>query len=71
MSIPANAERAASPDAALMAYMSRTRCGCEDCLSDLLCDPMYWSDMCGLSFAEALHGARYHYDAESAEDAAP
>ena len=32
---------------------------------------MYWSDMCGLSFAEALHGARYHYDAESAEDAAP
>lgn len=71
MSVPANAERAASADAALMAYMSRTRCDCEDCLADLLCDIMHWADKCGLSFAEALHGARYHYGAESAEGDAP
>jgi hypothetical protein len=53
-----------------MAYMSRTRCDCEDCLADLLCDLMLWADKCGLSFAEALYRARNHYNAESAEDAA-
>ena len=47
MSVPANAERAASADAALMAYMSRTSCDCEDCLADLLCDLMHWADKCG------------------------
>jgi hypothetical protein len=30
MSFPAFAERAASTDAALMAYISRTRCDCEN-----------------------------------------
>ena len=38
MSASCNAERAASADAALLAYMSRTRCDCEDCLADLLCE---------------------------------
>jgi hypothetical protein len=71
VSVPANAERAASADAALMAFMSRTRCDCDDCLADLLSDLMHWADTCGLSFAEALYRARYHYAAESAEDAAP
>jgi hypothetical protein len=51
-----------------MAYMSRTRCDCEDCLADLLCDLMHWADKCGLSFAEALYRARCHYAAEAAEE---
>jgi hypothetical protein len=32
---------------------------------------MHWADKCGFSFEEALYRARYHYDAESAEDEAP
>lgn len=71
MSVPANAERAASADAALLAYMSHTRCDCEESLSDLLRDLMHWADRSGLSFAEALYGALCQYGAESAEDAAP
>jgi hypothetical protein len=66
-----NAERAASADAALLAYMSRTRCDCEDSLADLLCDLMHWSDKCRLSFAEELHRARCHYAAEAAEGGTP
>ena len=67
MSVPANAERAASADAALMAYMSRTRCDCEDCLSDLLHDLMHWADKSGFSFSEALYRAGFHYAVESGE----
>ena len=67
MSVPANAERAASADAALMAYMSRTRCDCEDCLADLLCDLMHWADKSGLSFREALYGALLGYSFDAAE----
>ncbi len=64
MSVPAHAERAASADAALKAYMFRTSCDCEDCLADLLCDFMHWADEAGLSFAEELYRARCHYAAE-------
>ncbi len=64
MSVPANAERAASADAALMTYMSRTSCDCEDCLADLLCDLMHWADKCEFDFAEALYRARCHHNAE-------
>jgi hypothetical protein len=71
VSAPANAERAASADAALMAYMSRTRCDCEDSLADLLCDLMHWADKCRFSFAEELHRARCHHAAELAQDGAP
>jgi hypothetical protein len=67
VSVPANAERAASADAALMAYMSRTRCDCDDCLADLLCDLMHWADKCGLSFAEAFRLACFHYRVELAD----
>jgi hypothetical protein len=67
MSVSANAERAASADAALMAYMSRTSCDCEDYLADLLCDLMHWADMAHLSFAEELHRARCYYAIEVAE----
>ena len=67
MSVPANAERAASADAALEAYMSRTSCDCEDCLADLLCDLMHWADKCGMGFEGELYRARCHYAAESRE----
>lgn len=67
MSVPANAERAASADAALMAYMSRTSCDCEDCLADLLCDLMHWADKADLSFAEAFRPAHFYYRVEVAD----
>jgi hypothetical protein len=65
MSASVFAERAASADAALMAYMSRTSCDCEDCLSDLLCDLMHWADMARLDFAGEFRRARFHYCAET------
>ena len=64
MSAPANAERAASADAALKAYMSRTSCNCEDCLADLLCDLMHWANKCEFDFAEALYRAQCDYAIE-------
>jgi hypothetical protein len=66
VSAPNNAERAASADAALLAYMSCTRSGCEDCLADLLCDLMHWADKCRFSFAEELHLATFSYAAQRA-----
>ena len=67
MSVPANAERAASADAALKAYMSRTSCDCEDCLADLLADLMHYADKCGMGFEGELYRARCHYAAASPE----
>ena len=64
MSASAFAERAASADAALKAYMSRTSCDCEDCLPDLLCDLMYWSDKCGLSFDQELLRGHFRHAAD-------
>jgi hypothetical protein len=64
MSAPTNAERAASADAAIFAYMSRTHCDCEASLGDLLCDLMHWADKCQFDFAEALYRARCRYNAE-------
>jgi hypothetical protein len=66
VSVSANAERAASADAALKAYTSRTSCDCDDCLADLLTDLMHWCDKCDLSFAEALYRAQCHYSVEVA-----
>jgi hypothetical protein len=70
MSVPAFAERAASADAALMAYMSRTSCDCEDCLADLLRDLMHWADKARLNFPEEFRRARFHYCAEMADQEA-
>ena len=67
MSASAIAERAASADAALMAYMSRTSCDCEQCLEELLRDFMHWADQSGLSFIAALRAARFHYDVAVAD----
>jgi hypothetical protein len=64
MSVSAFAERAASADAALTAYMSRTSCDCEDCLADLLRDLMHWADKARLNFPEEFRRARFHYCAE-------
>jgi hypothetical protein len=61
MSVSALAERAASADAALMAYMSRTSCDCDDCLADLLRDLMHWSDQAGVSFAFEFRKAGFDY----------
>jgi hypothetical protein len=66
MSVSAFAERAASADAALKPYMSRTSYDCEDCLADLLCDLMHWADKCRFSFAEELRRAHSNYAAETA-----
>jgi hypothetical protein len=67
MSVSAFAERAASADAALTAYMSRTSCDCEDCLADLLCDLMHWADKARLNFPEEFRRARFHYCVEVAD----
>jgi hypothetical protein len=64
MSASAFAERAASADAALKAYMSRTSCDCEDCLADLLCDLMHWADHARFDFAGEFRRARFNYIAE-------
>lgn len=61
MSASAFAGRAASADAALAAYMSRTSCDCEECLSELLRDLMHWADLARLDFAEELRHARFTY----------
>jgi hypothetical protein len=67
MSVSAFAERAASADAALKAYMSRTSRDCEDCLADLLCDLMHWADKTQVNFAGEFRRARFHYCAEVAD----
>jgi hypothetical protein len=67
MSASAFAERAASADAALMAYMLRTSCDCEECLAYLLCDLMHWADMARFNFAEELRVARFYYDVQTAD----
>jgi hypothetical protein len=69
MSASCNAERAASADAALKAYMSRTSCDCEDCLADLLCDLMHWADRCRSSFAAELRRAHFDYAVQADEEA--
>ena len=67
MSVSAFAERAASADAALLAYMLRTSCDCEECLTDLLRDLMHWADMARFDFASELRRARFGYCAEVAD----
>jgi hypothetical protein len=67
MSAPSLAQRAHWADEALQVFMARTGCDCKDSLADLLADLMHWSDQCGLSFAEELYRARYHYSAELAD----
>jgi hypothetical protein len=70
MTASVNAERAASADAALLAYMTRTHCSCEDCMADLLCDLMHWADKCRFSFAEELCRAHSNYASETAGEEA-
>jgi hypothetical protein len=67
MSVSAFAERAASADAALKAYMNRTSCDCEECLADLLCDLMHWADKARFDFDHALRNARLDYIWQTAD----
>ena len=71
MSASALAERAASADAALKAYMTRTSCDCEECLADLLRDLMLWADKCGTGFEGELYRARCRYAASLASRGEP
>lgn len=52
LSTSAYAGRAASAEAALAAYLSRTACDCVECLAELLWDLMRLADMARLDFAE-------------------
>jgi hypothetical protein len=61
MSFRAPANRAASADAALVAYMNRTSCDCEECLADLLSDLMHWADKARIDFAGEFRRARRNY----------
>ena len=67
MSAATNAERAASADAALLAYMNRTHCSCEDCIADLICDLMHWADKARLNFPAEFRRARFDYCVEVAD----
>jgi hypothetical protein len=71
VSVPAHAERAASADAALKAYMSRTTCDCEECLVALLADLTHWADKSGIGFEGELYRARCRYVANWAEGGCP
>lgn len=70
MSASISAERAASADAALRAYMSRTHCDCDDCLADLLRDLMHWSEKTRINFAEALRRSHFEYAVQAADEEA-
>jgi hypothetical protein len=70
MSFRANANRAASADAALVAYMFRTSYDCEDCLEQLLCDLMHWADKARLDFGTALRHANFDYAVQVADEEA-
>lgn len=61
MSALAFAERAASADAALTAYMNCTSCDCEECLSELLRDLMHWADRARINFPEEFRRSRARY----------
>jgi hypothetical protein len=61
MSASAFAKRAASADAALTAYTSRTSCDCEACVAELLRDLMHWADLARVDFPAELRLARLKY----------
>lgn len=68
MSASAFAGRAASADAALMAYMSRTSCDCDDCLAELLRALMHWADVARLNVLANFRYARSNYGVEMTQD---
>jgi hypothetical protein len=70
MNYPASTERAASADAALEAYMTRTSCDCEECLGDLLRDLMFWAEKARLDFGKALRRAHFEYAVYAADEEA-
>ena len=60
-----NDDRALWAETALAAFVEQTGCDREDALPDLLCDLMHWCDRTGVSFAEQLTRAEWHYRVEA------
>jgi hypothetical protein len=63
-----NDDRSAWAGAALVIFMQVTGTEEADALGDLLADLMHWADRKGNDFDAALHSARSHYEAETAEE---
>jgi hypothetical protein len=63
-----NDDRSAWAGYALALFMQVTGTEEVDALGDLLADLMHWADRKGYDFDAALHCARSHYEAETAEE---
>jgi hypothetical protein len=63
-----NDDRSAWAGSALALFMHVTGTEEADALGDLLADLMHWADRKGYDFDAALHCARSHYEAETAEE---
>jgi len=63
-----NDDRAAWAGSAVGAFVQVTGTDQEDALGDLLADLMHWSDRNNYDFGAALDRARWHYEAETAEE---
>jgi hypothetical protein len=61
---PTNLQRAVRAEQALIAFRKLASCDWEDCLGDLLCDLMHWSNASNFDFDAALDRGRMHYEAE-------
>lgn len=60
-----NDDRAEWAGYALAAFQSQTGCAREDAVGDLLCDLNHWCERSGVSFADALGRAEWHYRVET------
>ena len=60
-----NEKRALWADGALRAFRNLTGTDFEDAVSDLMADLMHWCDRNGMTFANELRRARYHYEEET------
>jgi len=54
---------------AIASFMAATGSDLEDALPDLLADLMHWSDRQGCDFDAMLERAKFHYEAETTEEA--
>ena len=68
MSYPASAERAASADAALKAYISRTSSDREGMSWRLAARPHVWAERTRLNFGEELRRAHFVYAVQMADE---
>jgi hypothetical protein len=68
--MPTNLDRANWAAKSIRAFREETGCDHEDSLGDLLTDLIHWADARNFDFDAALDRARYHYEAEIAEEEA-